>query len=229
LALIGHLDTLRLLERALRRSQIPISHTGGFHPLPRIHFGQPLPLGSEGLAEWLDLELIAPLQPQAALTALQSQLPSEFQLLTAQQVALDGPSLSALVTGALWQFGASMVDGLPAPNLSQWQAALTALLAASELPWQDTDKKGRPRQRDYRQLLLDLHLVSPTAAAATPVGPGAPVLIALESAITPQGLGLKPDHLCLWLSQQLGRPLRADQPRRLALNLSGDDRVLTSS
>jgi radical SAM-linked protein len=195
--------------------------------LPRIHFGQPLPLGSEGLAEWLELELIAPLQPQAALTALQSQLPSEFQLLAAQQVALDGPSLSALVTGALWQFEASTIDGLPAPSLDQWQAALTALLAASELPWQDTDKKGRPRQRDYRPLLLDLRLVSPTAAAAGLVGQSAPVQITFASAITPQGLGLKPDHLCLWLGQQLGRTLRTDRHRRLALTLA--DCVLTCS
>jgi radical SAM-linked protein len=208
------------LERALRRSQIPISHTGGFHPLPRIHFGQPLPLGSEGLAEWLELELTAPLQPQAALTALQRQLPSEFQLLAAQQVTLDGPSLTALITGALWQFEASSVDGLPAPSLGQWQAALTALLAASELPWHDTDKKGRPRQRDYRQLLLDLRLVSATAAAAEQVGQSAPVQITLTSAITPQGLGLKPDHLCLWLGQQLGRTLRTDRHRRLALTLA---------
>ena len=179
------------------------------------------------MGEWLELELIAPLQPQAALTALQSQLPREFQLLSAQQVALDGPSLSALVNGALWQFGASMVDGLPAPDLSQWQAALTALLAATELPWQDTDKKGRPRQRDCRQLLLDLQLVSPTAATAGRIGAGAPVPIALASAITPQGLGLKPDHLCLWLGQRLGRPLRADSPRRLALTLA--DSVLACS
>jgi radical SAM-linked protein len=197
--------------------------------LPRIHFGQPLPLGSEGLAEWLELELTAPLQPQAALTALQSQLPSEFQLLAAQQVALDGPSLSALVTGALWQFEAASVDGLPAPSLDQWQAALTALLAASELPWQDTDKKGRPRQRDYRQLLLDLRLLSPTAAAAAAeqVGQSAAVQITLASAITPQGLGLKPDHLCLWLGQQLGRTLRTDRHLRLALNLA--DCVLACS
>ena len=176
------------------------------------------------MAEWLELELTAPLQPQAALTALQSQLPSEFQLLAAQQVALDGPSLSALVTGALWQFEAASVDGLPAPSLDQWQAALKALLAASELPWQDTDKKGRPRQRDYRQLLLDLRLLSPTAAAAAAaaaqVGQSAAVQITLASAITPQGLGLKPDHLCLWLGQQLGRTLRTDRHRRLALNLA---------
>jgi hypothetical protein len=93
-------------------------------------------------------------------------------------------------------------------------------LAASELPWHDTDKKGRPRQRDYRQLLLDLRLVSATAAAAEQVGQSAPVQITLTSAITPQGLGLKPDHLCLWLDQQLGRTLRTNRHRRLALTLA---------
>ena len=193
--------------------------------MPRLHFGQPLPLGSEGLGEWMDLELIAPMEPQAALTALQSQLPSEFQLLSAQDVAVEGPSLSALVKGALWQFEATIVDQLPPPNPIQWQGALTALLAASELPWQDSDKKGRPRQRDYRELLRDLRLLSPAPGAPRPAETGGAVHIALESAITPQGLGIKPDHLCLWLAQQLGRPLRADRSRRMALTL--DATVLT--
>ena len=151
------------------------------------------------------------------MQAEQQLFPAELNL-----AATRATSLSALVTGALWQFEASSVDGLPAPSLGQWQAALTALLAASELPWQDTDKKGRPRQRDYRQLLLDLRLLSPTAAAAAAaqVGQSAAVQITLASAITPQGLGLKPDHLCLWLGQQLGRTLRTDRHRRLALTLA---------
>jgi len=175
----------------------------------------------------MDLELIAPMEPRAALTALQNQLPSDFQLLAAEQVALEGPNLSALVRGSLWQFEATMVDGLPTPNPSQWQGALTALLAASELPWQDTDKKGRPRQRDYRELLRDLRLMSPEPGAPRPVEPVGAVVIALESAITPQGLGLKPDHLCHWLAHHLGRPLRADRPRRMALTL--DASVLVCS
>ena len=45
LALISHLDTLRMLERALRRSGLPVSFSGGFHPLPRLQLALPLPLG----------------------------------------------------------------------------------------------------------------------------------------------------------------------------------------
>ncbi|MFM7515090.1 MAG: TIGR03960 family B12-binding radical SAM protein, partial [Cyanobium sp.] len=48
LALISHLDLLRLLERALRRTGLPVSFTGGFHPLPRLQVALALPLGVEG-------------------------------------------------------------------------------------------------------------------------------------------------------------------------------------
>ncbi len=51
LALIGHLDTLRLLERALRRSALPVSFSAGFHPLPRLRV--PLPPGT--FTYWLSL------------------------------------------------------------------------------------------------------------------------------------------------------------------------------
>ena len=62
LARISHLDSVRLMERALRRSGLPVSFTGGFHPLPRLQFALSLPLGVEGLGEWFDLELTEPLE-----------------------------------------------------------------------------------------------------------------------------------------------------------------------
>ena len=40
MALLSHLDLVRMLERALRRSQLPVSCTGGFHPLPRLQLAQ---------------------------------------------------------------------------------------------------------------------------------------------------------------------------------------------
>ena len=48
MALIGHLDLARLLDRAVRRAALPISFTGGYHPGPRISPGQcPLPGGNQ--------------------------------------------------------------------------------------------------------------------------------------------------------------------------------------
>ena len=61
MALLSHLDLVRMLERALRRSGLPISFTGGFHPLPRLQMALALPLGAEAHGEWMDMEFSEPL------------------------------------------------------------------------------------------------------------------------------------------------------------------------
>ncbi len=52
---LSHLELSRLIERALRRANIPFSYTEGFHPTPRISFGPALPVGVEGLREYFDM------------------------------------------------------------------------------------------------------------------------------------------------------------------------------
>jgi len=216
LALISHLDTLRLLERALRRSALPVSFTGGFHPLPRLQLALPLPLGVEGLGEWLDLEFVELVDPSAARARLQVELPREFQLLSAESVEVFGPSLSQQLKAARWQ-----IQLMPAPDqspasLDQWQQAVAALLAVPSLIWQDTDKKGMPRQRDCREALLGVSLT---------MEPAGSVMLELDAAIDPSGRSLRPEQLQHWLAQALHRPLVLGRLQRKALLLKT---VLTS-
>ena len=210
LALISHLDTLRLLERALRRSALPVSFTGGFHPLPRLQLALPLPLGVEGLGEWLDLEFVELVDPAAVLARLQVELPEEFQLLSAESVEVFGPSLSQQLEAARWQIQLTPATDPILPSLEQWQQAVAALLAAPSLIWQDTDKKGRPRQRDCREALLGLGLT---------LEPGGSVMLELDAAIDPSGRSLRPEQLQHWLAEQLDRPLHLGRLRRQALVL----------
>jgi radical SAM family uncharacterized protein/radical SAM-linked protein len=216
LALISHLDTLRLLERALRRSRLPVSFTGGFHPLPRLQLALPLPLGVEGRGEWLDLEFVQPLDPELALERLGAQLPDTFQLLSAQQVPLTGPSLSQELHSARWTLALAPESGAALITADRWQAAVAALLAAPELLWHDTDKKGRPRQRDCRPALMTLELTAIAANSAE---------LALQAAIDGAGRSLRPEQLRDWLAERLGQPLVLGQQCRQQLSLST---VLTS-
>ncbi|HEX2036868.1 MAG TPA: TIGR03936 family radical SAM-associated protein, partial [Chloroflexota bacterium] len=52
---IGHLDLVRLWERACRRAQLPLAYTLGFTPHPRLTFASPLALGATGDRELLDI------------------------------------------------------------------------------------------------------------------------------------------------------------------------------
>ncbi len=56
-AYTSHLDMVRMWGRVLRRSDLPVSWSDGYVSRPRVHFGPPLPLGIESIAEYIDIEL----------------------------------------------------------------------------------------------------------------------------------------------------------------------------
>ena len=220
LARISHLDSVRLMERALRRSGLPVSFTGGFHPLPRLQFALSLPLGVEGLGEWFDLEFTEPperLDPEATRQALQEELPVEFQLLSVTAVPVAGPSLSQEVNRAQWRFTLQppAQGALPWPTQDAWDAAIADLLQADALIWNDTDKKGRPRSRDCRPALLQL-----VRSGEGPTDSSSPSLrLDLEAAVDPAGRSLRPEQIAHWLGERLAIPLEPTQVQRRSLVL----------
>ncbi|UCF04766.1 MAG: DUF2344 domain-containing protein [bacterium] len=57
---LSHIETLNTLQRAVRRTGLPINFTEGFHPRPRLSYGPPLGVGMEGYREFFDMELVEP-------------------------------------------------------------------------------------------------------------------------------------------------------------------------
>ncbi len=56
LRFLGHLDVLRYMQKAFRRSGLNISYSAGFHPHPLISFAQPLSLSLTSDGEYFDVE-----------------------------------------------------------------------------------------------------------------------------------------------------------------------------
>lgn len=54
---ISHLDTMRLFQRAFKRSGLFLKHTQGFNPRPSVSIAMPLSVGVESECELLDFEL----------------------------------------------------------------------------------------------------------------------------------------------------------------------------
>ena len=200
MALLSHLDLVRLLERALRRSALPISFTGGFHPLPRLQIALALPLGAQAHGEWMDLEFSEPLDSVTFQQTLQPLIPQEIRLLQVREVPVSAPSLSQHICGAVWSFD---LQRTARPNqqdaASDWSSALTALMACEQLIWHDTDKKGRPRQRDCRPALRSLQPLGEPSHDR--------IRLRLQAEVDPMGRSLRPAQIQHWLSEQLGEPL----------------------
>jgi len=159
------------------------------------------------------VEFAQPLPAEAARSALQEQLPVEFQLLSVQEVPVSGPSLSQWIVASDWALVLQAVAG-PGLPLPAWQAAAEALLAADSWIWHDTDKKGRPRQRDCRPFLQQLHLEAGEQ-------PGQ-IAVHVQAVVDPTGRSLRPEQLQHWFAERLQMPLDLVQLRRLALQLSPD-------
>ena len=208
MAFLSHLDLMRLLERALRRSGLPISFTGGFHPLPRVQIALALPLGAEADGEWMDMEFTEALDPLQLQQGLQPLLPPGITLLSVAEVPVSSPSLSQEIRAAVWSFDVELESGMT----FDWSPAIAALLAADQLMWHDTDKKGRPRSRDCRSVLRRLDVLSDPE--------GSRLRLRLEADVDSMGRSLRPSQIQHWLEQQVCEPIAVQSLKRDRLELA---------
>ncbi len=54
---LSHRELMTAIIRAVRRADIPVAYSQGFHPSPRLSLGPPLNVGISGLREYFDIEL----------------------------------------------------------------------------------------------------------------------------------------------------------------------------
>ena len=77
---ISHLDTMRSLTRALRRTDLPLWYTQGFNPHLYMTFLLPLALGVESLCEIVDLRLTQAMEWDAFKAKISECLPPGFEV-----------------------------------------------------------------------------------------------------------------------------------------------------
>ncbi len=97
---LSHLELVSLITRAIRRAGLPLRYSQGFHPLPKLSFSPPLPVGMESAEEYMDMELgsIERLEPEDILRRLNATLPSGVRFFEAWLMPLKLPLPSAIMT-----------------------------------------------------------------------------------------------------------------------------------
>ncbi|MCX6826267.1 MAG: TIGR03960 family B12-binding radical SAM protein [candidate division Zixibacteria bacterium] len=118
---LSHLDNIRAIERSIRRSGLPVEYTQGFHPHMKISYGPPLPLGFTSEAEYFDLSLEKPFQPEMA-ARLSAALPDGFFLNMTKPIINLKESLSSRLNRAVYRV--SMAE---LPDTAEKLASLLSL------------------------------------------------------------------------------------------------------
>jgi len=80
----GHLEMVGLFVRAIRAAGIPVAYSQGFHPMPSLSFGDPLPVGMESLSECFFMTVTGHIRPPDIPDRINAGLPEGLRILTCQ-------------------------------------------------------------------------------------------------------------------------------------------------
>ncbi len=81
---LSHQELMTALIRGLRRADVPVAYSTGFHPHPRLSFGPPLATGVEGTNEFFDLEISALIEINDLPERINARLPEGLKILGAE-------------------------------------------------------------------------------------------------------------------------------------------------
>lgn len=96
LKFLSHLDLVRLFTRSFSRSGIPVKFTEGFNPHPKFSIGNPLSLGIESTAEYMEIEFEEDIRPEKVMVSLNTVLPEGIKV-TEAVVSEGTASLTSLI------------------------------------------------------------------------------------------------------------------------------------
>lgn len=102
LCFLGHLDLQKVFQRAVKRSKLPVSYSNGFNPHQQMSFALPLPLGMEGLCEYIDIELDIQIDTDEIIDRLNHSLPEGIKIIHAKLMEEGEKSSAALIIRAVY-------------------------------------------------------------------------------------------------------------------------------
>jgi radical SAM-linked protein len=76
----GHLELARHFGRAVRRAGITVKYSAGYHPMPKISFDNPLPLGVESESEFMRITVASHHSAQELIERINPFLPAGVKL-----------------------------------------------------------------------------------------------------------------------------------------------------
>jgi len=144
----SHRDIARAVERGVRRAGLPVAHSAGFSPHPKISYSGGAPTGAASEAEFLEISLTAELDPAAIRDRLDAALPDGIDVIeVADLAAAPAPRLEA----SEWQV---VLPGV-APDAAT--SAVEAFLAAAHAEVERLTSNG-VRRLDTRAGVVSLEL-----------------------------------------------------------------------
>lgn len=197
MALVSHLDLLRLFDRVIRRAGLPIAFTGGFHPSPRIAIASALALGATSSGEMVDFELTERMNINTFQQQLVNQLPADIPVYKVVEVDLKDKSANQTLLGAEYLLTIST----SLANNEKWQTWIDSIKNAQEILTPHTTKSGKEQMINLRERLWEIELIKTTIVDGESMA-----VIRYLGSCRADGSILRPEQILLMLSAVSRQP-----------------------
>lgn len=187
---ISHLEYQRSIEKAIRRSGIPVAYSEGFNPHMRFSLASALSVGVTSSCEFAEIKLQEERPLAELVEALERALPMGIHIVKADLADDKAPKLMAVAQGARYEVFVPC-SGDPA-------AGLAAFAAAETVPYTKTHKKGKGKPKT-----IDVKEFIPVVESAWKDGE---LQLAFDCKITPTG-SMKASEFLQVLRDQFQVPL----------------------
>lgn len=97
---IGHLDTMRYFQKAMRRADIDIAYSSGFSPHQIMSFAAPLGVGITSEGEYLDIEVHSTKSTAESVAALNEAMVEGFSVIDYRKLPDDAKTAMSIVSCA---------------------------------------------------------------------------------------------------------------------------------
>ncbi|WP_165985552.1 TIGR03936 family radical SAM-associated protein [Streptomyces sp. YIM 98790] len=162
----SHRDFQRAFERALRRAGVPMAYSAGFTPHPKVSYANAAPTGTASEAEYLEIALTEPRDPETVRRLLDDSLPPGLDVTDAVQARTS--DFAERLTASCWEL---RLDGV---RPAEAEAAVRAFLAAGTVEVRRQTKKGM-RSFDARAAVMSLSVAgAPAGGGEVPGGSDGP-------------------------------------------------------
>ncbi|WP_309144365.1 TIGR03936 family radical SAM-associated protein [Streptomyces sp. BR123] len=177
----SHRDFQRAFERALRRAEVPMAYSAGFTPHPRVSYANAAPTGTGSEAEYLEIALTEPRDPEKLRELLDESMPVGLDIIDAVEARTSG--LADRLTASVWELRLDGVDTAEAAR------AVETYLAADTVEVQRRTKNGM-RTFDTRGAVATLDVLP--VPADRPVDNACAILRLVVRHLTP---AVRPDDV----------------------------------
>ena len=152
---ISHLDFQRSFHRLLNRAGIDVAFSQGFNPHLKVSYAMAMPVGMTSEGEYLDVELVAPVDAGKLKLLLNEHAPKGLKIVAVKIFEEPVKSLAAVITEGILKVEVPIEDDVTENKIRE---VFEEILKKDVLELTRKNKKGKFVTKNIRSYIKKLEL-----------------------------------------------------------------------